>query len=74
MFGQSKTIGARARHSWLLAAVSRVIAARRRQRSEARTIAMLSALDDRTLADIGVARDQIPVIAQRLARRYGGHN
>ena len=70
MSRSSRSIGWQRRHSIVGSFVGRLIAAVRRRRARKETIAMLSALDDRTLSDIGIVRDQIPQIADRLARRY----
>ena len=71
MSAHSKSIGFGSHRPWLPSVLGRVVGARRRRRAEAETISILSGLEDHTLADIGVARDQIPAIARRLARRYG---
>ena len=68
---RATVLGRRRRESPLAIAVGRLLGAYRRRRATRRMITLLSGLEDRTLADIGVARDQIPAIARRLARRYG---
>lgn len=63
----------------LMAAVGSVIArisaareTRQRRREAMRDIEILRQLDDATLRDIGVMRDEIPAAAYERARRFGG--
>lgn len=52
-----------------LAAVFRSIARQRRYR---KTVSELSRLDDRTLRDIGLERDEIAYVARGLSKRSDG--
>ena len=47
---------------------SRLFAGLRRRRSQRRAIRELSRLSDRQLDDIGLVRDEIPVVVERLSR------
>ena len=70
MTTRSTSIGIGNDRLWLLEALGRLLSAHRKRRAKAEMISTLSGLEDHTLADIGVTRNQIPAIARRLARRY----
>jgi uncharacterized protein YjiS (DUF1127 family) len=50
--------------------ISILLAKMRRQHREAKAIRQLSELDDRTLADLGIIRSQIPAAVAGLPREH----